>query len=40
MIGPVTENAVITMIEKAMACETYREKEACRLISIGYLIIV
>lgn len=38
MIGPVTENAVVTIIEKGMACQTYREKEACRLMSIGNLM--
>lgn len=39
MIGPAKNKALDAIIDKNMACETYREKEANRLIKIGMKII-
>lgn len=35
LIGPAREKALTSIIEKNIACETYRKKEALRLKKIG-----
>lgn len=38
LIGPTKENAMSNIINKRIACETFREKEAHRLMKIGKLL--
>jgi len=35
MIGPVINKSVISLVNDGVACETYREKEAMRLMKMG-----
>lgn len=35
MIGPVIEKALSSIVEQGISCETYREKEAVRLMKTG-----
>lgn len=35
IIGPMKEKALISIIDHQIACETYREREANRLMTIG-----
>jgi len=37
LIGPARENALTAIIDSNVACETYREREAHRLMKIGNL---
>lgn len=38
LIGPTKENAMSNIINERIACETFREKEAHRLMKIGKLL--
>lgn len=35
MIGPAKENAISSIFTEGLSCETYREREAVRLMEIG-----
>lgn len=40
LIGPTREKAISLIVDKKMACETVREREAVRLMKIGILFSI
>lgn len=39
MIGPAKEKALTAIIDDGLSCETYREREAGRLMTLGMFIV-